>query len=154
MTMKRDHVVSLLFALSALFIMLLSYFTRITLPVSKHLGISVGGGLYLLGIILFLWTVRYLREAFLGLIEPATNHFIKDGPYRWVRHPLYLSMIIILIGIGVALRSSWGMISIFLIFLPAVIYRARLEEKALYGKFGDAWINYLHQTKFIIPLVC
>jgi protein-S-isoprenylcysteine O-methyltransferase Ste14 len=37
------------------------------------------------------------------------------------------------------------------LFLPAVVYRSRLEERALSGKFGGTWEEYTHQTMFLIP---
>jgi protein-S-isoprenylcysteine O-methyltransferase Ste14 len=151
--MKRDHVIGLVSALSGLFTLLLCFFTRTTLPIPKGLAMTLGAALYLLGMALFFWAIRYLRESFLGLMEPASNHFVRIGPYRWVRYPPHLSRIITLLGIGIALHSLWGMVSIFLVFLPAMLYRTLLEEKARYRKFGNAWIADNHHTKFIIPLV-
>lgn len=78
---------------------------------------------------------------------------IKTGPYRFVRHPVYLGMTIALTGIPVAMRSCYGLIGVFLLFLPSEIYRAKLEEKALKGKFGSEWEAYAARTGFMLPSV-
>jgi protein-S-isoprenylcysteine O-methyltransferase Ste14 len=80
-----------------------------------------------------------------------TDEIITDGPYRKIRHPLYLSMIIALIGTSLMLRSFWGVLTIGMLFLPAVVYRARLEEKVLQAKFGRDWMNYQRRTSFLLP---
>ena len=76
------------------------------------------------------------------------ERLVTDGPYRWVRHPLYLSMVVILVGAGIALGGLWGIVKTFLLFLPVLVYRARLEEGALPGKFGQEWDEYFRQTLF------
>jgi hypothetical protein len=57
----------------------------------------------------------------------------------------------VLVGIGIAFRSLWRMISVLALFLPAVVSRAKLEESALSKKFSSDWGEYANQTKFMIP---
>ena len=66
---------------------------------------------------------------------------------------VYLGMTIALFGVTVSLRSWLGMISVFLLFLPTEIYRAKLEEKALFRLFGAEWESYLSQAGFFLPIV-
>ncbi len=102
---------------------------------------------------LLIWTLAHLRGAFLGNIAPVTEHLVTSGPYRWVRHPLYLSMLVALLGLTVALRGVWGVVVVLALFAPAAAYRARLEERALAAKFGPEWEAYARQTCFMLPLI-
>ncbi len=61
---------------------------------------------------------------------------------RLVRHPLYLGMFVATIGLAVAFRSLWGMLISLAVFIPAGLWRARLEEEALASRFGEEWENY------------
>jgi protein-S-isoprenylcysteine O-methyltransferase Ste14 len=55
---------------------------------------------------------------------------ISTGPYAWVRHPMYLSGLVLLLGIPIALGSWWGILALVAI-LPALIWRLIDEEKFL-----------------------
>jgi protein-S-isoprenylcysteine O-methyltransferase Ste14 len=151
--MRQDRIAALVCVFTALVTMGIAFLTRSNLPISREVGKVVGVVIFLIGMSFFTWTTIYLRAAFQGTVAPVSDRLITTGPYRWIRHPLYLSMIIIQMGIGIALRSLGGIISIFLLFFPTVLYRAMLEEKALNRKFSNAWTDYLRSTKFLIPFV-
>lgn len=55
---------------------------------------------------------------------------ISTGPYRIVRHPMYLGAVLLFIGTPIALGSCWGLLAVC-ITLPALIWRLVEEEKAL-----------------------
>jgi len=151
--MNQEKLAPLFFVIAALATMVIGWFTRSGFPISSEISKPLGEGIFLMGMIAFTWTVAHLRKAFLGDVAPVMENLITRGPYRWVRHPLYLCMMIVLVGIGIAFRSLWGIISVITLFLPAVIYRARLEESALAEKFGSTWNKYVSQTKFFIPFL-
>jgi protein-S-isoprenylcysteine O-methyltransferase Ste14 len=117
--------------------------------VVKPLGIAV----FLLGMTIFVWGVAYLKKAFLGYVEPKSDTLITSGPYRFVRHPIYLAMITSAIGLAIGLRSLWAVLAVLLLLVPTGIYRAHLEEKALSLKFGTDWDKYSKRTRFMFPLI-
>ena len=86
-------------------------------------------------------------------MEPRLEYLVKNGPYRFISHPVYLGFTIAIIGPAVANRSWLGMIAALTLFLPIEIYRAKLEEKVLTEKFGSEWDNYVSQTGFIFPFI-
>jgi len=91
------------------------------------------------------------KESFSGEVKPKLNVFIQTGPYKYVRHPVYLGTTIALIGVALSLRSWPGLASVFVLFLPAAIYRAKLEDRQLFKTFGEMWKNYQDTTGFIFP---
>jgi protein-S-isoprenylcysteine O-methyltransferase Ste14 len=133
--------------------MAIGFWTRASLPISRETGRLLGMFIFLTGMTLFTWAALCLKGAFYGNVEPVTNQLVADGPYSLVRHPLYLSMLISLFGLGIALRSFWGLTAIFVLFLPALLYRARLEERSLEKKHGTAWQEFEKRTFFLFPFV-
>jgi protein-S-isoprenylcysteine O-methyltransferase Ste14 len=55
---------------------------------------------------------------------------ISTGPYALVRHPMYATALVMLLGIPIALGSSWGLF-VFVAFVPALLWRLFDEEKFL-----------------------
>jgi protein-S-isoprenylcysteine O-methyltransferase Ste14 len=149
--LRRENIAPLIFVLAALGVLAIGWLTRSSLPIPRESGRILGGAIFLLGMGAFTWIVAHLREAFLGEVAPVTDRLIKNGPYHWVRHPLYLSMIIVLLGIAFAFRSLWGVVGVVVLFLPAVVYRAKLEDEALSRKFGSNWEDYASNTAFLFP---
>ena len=81
-----------------------------------------------------------------------TSVLVKSGLYRYIRHPLYLS--IFLLGTGVMLKST-GMIQCILgiINLIAIYLTSRIEEKEMIAKFSDEYRDYMNGSKMFIPFI-
>jgi protein-S-isoprenylcysteine O-methyltransferase Ste14 len=151
--MGKVDPVALLHAVSGAGALVASLYTETDLWASvkfvKLLGFAISAG----GMLLFVVSAAYLKRAFLGNVEPVTRRLITTGPYRLVRHPLYLGMFVATIGLAVAFRSLWGMFLTLAIFAPVGLYRARSEEEALERRFGEEWENYARRTRFVFPLL-
>ncbi|MGB5933957.1 MAG: isoprenylcysteine carboxylmethyltransferase family protein [Anaerolineae bacterium] len=109
---------------------------------------ALGKVVFLLGGLLLLYVTYYLRSGFLGEVEPNLDHLVTRGPYRWCRHPLYLSFMLIMLGLDLMFGSPVGIVVTLVLALPSIIYRARLEEKALADRFGQEWEAYKERTRF------
>ena len=151
--MNKDDFIALFHAVSGVGAMIASLLTRDSFrgPVAflKPLGFVV----FVMGMFFFAISVLFLKEAFHGNVRPVTEKLILEGPYQWIRHPLYLSMIISIIGLAAGMRSRWGLIITFIMFIPFTILRAKLEEAALHDKFGKEWEEYIEQTNFLLPII-
>ena len=151
--MNKDDLIALLHAASGVGAMIVSLLTRDSFhgPVAflKPFGFVV----FFVGMFFFAISVLFLKEAFRGNVRPVTEKLVREGPYRWIRHPLYLCMIITIIGLAIGMRSRWGLIVVFIMFIPFTILRAKLEEAALLDKFGKEWEEYIEQTNFILPYI-
>jgi protein-S-isoprenylcysteine O-methyltransferase Ste14 len=151
--MKRDNLVALCHALTGVAVMVISYFVKSDLLVPIGFLKPLGFALFVLGMILFTLAVATLKEAFLGNVEPVTETLVTTGTYKYLRHPVYLGMVISVFGLALGMKSLWGVICAIVIFVPLGIYRAKLEEMALVEAFGDEWDDYVRQTYFMFPPV-
>ena len=81
-----------------------------------------------------------------------TSVLVNEGLYRYIRHPLYLSLF--LLGTGVMFKDP-GMVQIIpgIINLVAVYITARIEEKEMIARFGNEYREYMKETKMFIPFI-
>ncbi len=85
-------------------------------------------------------------------VEIRDSHeFVRGGPFRWMRHPTYFSMILELLSAALILQAPVTLAAVSLLFVPALVERVRLEETALVEKFGDAYRAYQRSTPAVIP---
>jgi protein-S-isoprenylcysteine O-methyltransferase Ste14 len=81
-----------------------------------------------------------------------TQSLVRNGIYRYIRHPMYLSLM--LLGTGVCLKDP-SSISVVLgvINIGALVATALKEETEMLGKFGSDYMTYMNQSKMFIPYV-
>lgn len=108
----------------------------------SRLSVLLGGPLLLFGGLAALWSIRTMGRG---------NQLVTWGPYAFVRHPYFLSILVMVLGAIVALRSWPGLI----LLLPTVtltVDRARREEHNLAIRFGNDWEEYRQEVPFMLPL--
>jgi protein-S-isoprenylcysteine O-methyltransferase Ste14 len=105
-----------------------------------------------LGLAIRVWAIAALGRAFRTTVEVDPGQAVVDtGPYRWVRHPSYSGLLLIVTGCGLA-SGSWLAIAICPVLpLPALLFRVRVEEAELVGVLGDRYRAYQARTKRLIP---
>jgi protein-S-isoprenylcysteine O-methyltransferase Ste14 len=87
-------------------------------------------------------------------VEMREGHeFVTSGPFAHARHPVYFSMILEVLGFGLIVNAWITLAVVFAIFVPTLIVRVRIEERALLEKFGDAYGKYMQNTPGIFPLI-
>jgi protein-S-isoprenylcysteine O-methyltransferase Ste14 len=88
--------------------------------------------------------------SFVPMADQGTG-FVTTGPYRLVRHPIYLGLALLAMGEALAF-SSWPAFLIVLCgIVPTFAWRARAEETLLSRTFGESYALYRTRTKMIIP---
>ena len=76
---------------------------------------------------------------------------VTTGPYRLVRHPIYLGLSLLVMGEALAF-GSWPALMIVLFgIVPTFVWRARAEEKLLDRTFDGHFAAYRQRTRMIIP---
>jgi protein-S-isoprenylcysteine O-methyltransferase Ste14 len=100
-----------------------------------------------------IWAYKTLGESYSQEIVMFKNHqLITKGPFKYIRHPQYLSQILMDIGGGLALLSYIALpLAVFEI--PFVMMRASLEERMLERNFKEAFIQYKNKSGFMIPFI-
>ena len=86
-------------------------------------------------------------------IEVAANQkVIQSGPYTLVRHPMYASALLYLLGTPLALGSYWGLLP-FVAVIPLLIWRL-LDEEKLLTKELEGYRKYQQQVRYrLVPRV-
>jgi protein-S-isoprenylcysteine O-methyltransferase Ste14 len=113
---------------------------------------TVGFVLVYLGMAVAVWAACHLRGGTTGFVTPRANRLITSGPYRFVRHPIYLAITVSLVGVSLACLSWPGLVVTAAAVLPVDAYRARAEERALQERFGAEWQAYARRTPFFAPI--
>lgn len=90
---------------------------------------------------------RPLRVA-AGDTPPPSSSFVACGPYRCVRHPLYLFVLIL---IWAAPRLSTDQLLFNLLWTAWIVVGTNLEERDLLTEFGRTYREYQHSVPMLIP---
>jgi len=123
----------------------------VSLPRTAWMAFS-GLGLVILGTILFVWARRTLGKGYSGHVSVKTGQaLVQSGPYRLIRHPAYTGYLLMAMGISLGYSSQAGLVSTFVLLLPSLIYRMKVEERLLTKHFGEAYRQYSEKIKRIIP---
>jgi protein-S-isoprenylcysteine O-methyltransferase Ste14 len=80
----------------------------------------------------------------------AGGRLVREGPYRWIRHPMYSALL--LAGLGVALGAggwSWVVLAALAVVLWA---KARMEERGMRAAHPD-YADYERRTRRFVPFV-
>ncbi len=106
------------------------------------------------GIFLRQWSIAILGRFFsMSVSVQERQTIVRNGPYRFIRHPSYTGALLTLVGTGLAIQS-WGAVLILVLIFGFVYgYRILVEEKALVTQAGEEYIAYMKETKMLIPFV-
>ena len=107
----------------------------------------------ILGITIMLWARQHLAKNWSGNIILQTEHTItKDGPYKFVRHPIYSGGLLAMLGSAIVVGQIFGF-AWALLCSVGLIMKIRQEEILLSSKFPTEYSAYKKQTKTLIPFV-
>jgi protein-S-isoprenylcysteine O-methyltransferase Ste14 len=76
---------------------------------------------------------------------------VTTGPYRLVRHPIYLGLTLLAAGNALSFASAAAFLVVSCGIVPTFAWRARVEEGELSRTFGEAFALYRRRTRKIIP---
>lgn len=115
---------------------------------------AAGLGLWALGIAVGLWAARAMGGY--GALSGVTgdHQLVSDGPYRYVRHPIYSALIAITVGTTLVFRS-YLLLVVAALSIFAHLWWAVAEEKLLSSPegLGDAYRTYASRTGRFLPRV-
>jgi protein-S-isoprenylcysteine O-methyltransferase Ste14 len=114
--------------------------------------LGFGTGLVITGLIIRWVSILQLGTAFtVDVAITDTARLKSDGIYKWIRHPSYLGLLMIVSGFSAVMNSLYSFLVLVIPVLLAIIYRISVEEKVLKVEFGDSYLKYMAETKKLIP---
>jgi protein-S-isoprenylcysteine O-methyltransferase Ste14 len=107
-----------------------------------------------LGLALRVWSIATLGDSFRTTVQVRPGQVVvASGPYRWVRHPAYAGLVLIIAGFGVAAGNWLALAACLLLPFPALAWRIRVEEAELARVLGQTYETYRRGRARLIPRV-
>lgn len=100
-----------------------------------------------------IWITKVLGDNYTQDIAIKKEHqLVTSGPFKFIRHPQYLSQILIDLG-GAMATLSFILAPIAIIQIPFLFMRAAFEDKLLEKHFGESFRSYKKKTGQIFPFI-
>ena len=155
---EEGHVFALVLRLAGLFLWLsaVAYllfpasiqWATFPLPVWVRWVGAIAGGLCS---VLMFWTLSSLGKNLTDtVVTRAEATLVTHGPYRWVRHPFYVTAALLMAS-ATALSANGLIGAGSLIVLALLAVRTPKEEQMLIGRFGQQYRDYMKRTGRFIP---
>jgi len=114
---------------------------------------TIGLAFYIIFSWLQIWSTKVLGDNFSQDIAiKKDHHLVTNGPFKFVRHPQYLSQLLMDLG-GAAATLSFVLAPLALIQIPFLFMRASIEDKLLEKHFGENFRSYKKKTGMIFPFI-
>jgi protein-S-isoprenylcysteine O-methyltransferase Ste14 len=124
----------------------------LTMPESLFLR-WCGLALVVAGFVLITWTTVELGRQYSVYITLQQDHkLITSGSYRYIRHPRYLGVMLVVLGLALLFRS-WIALLALPFLLALLIFRLTDEEKLLREEFGAQWEAYVQRSWRLVPFI-
>jgi len=108
----------------------------------------------LIGCIILLYSRLLLGKLASSRIVIEQNHMLMTkGIYKYIRHPIYLGMLLIFFGYALSFKAMIIPFSFLIIFFLIFNNRMNLEEQLLTEEFGKEYELYMKKTKRFIPYI-
>ena len=119
---------------------------------SRSGGRAAGLGLFVVGVALYRLAARSLGDALSPFVLPRPGAaLVTTGPYRWIRHPMYLGQACIALGAPLTVGARWSL-TITAVALLVLGVRVALEEAALERTYPE-YPQYTRRVRRFLPFV-
>ena len=89
--------------------------------------------------------VTYVMVIASFVINPLDKEPVTTGLYRYSRHPMYISQLVMFIGVGIA-SASWLFLLLTIAYTALMLIYAGSEEDGCLERYGDAYREYMNKT--------
>ena len=114
---------------------------------------ALGAALTFAGLVFSIWARFTLAGNWSDFVQVKHDHeLIVQGPYRWVRHPIYTGILLMFAGTALAVGEWRGVLAVA-IAAASFWRKLRLEEAVMRGQFGEAYERYAEEARALIPFV-
>lgn len=113
---------------------------------------AVGIALTLLGMVGTLWSQMAMGDAWrIGVDHAERTQLVADGPFRWVRNPIFTSMVVGLGGIALLVPNLFALVAVASLVGALQLQVRLVEEPYLLTIHGDAYRRYATQVGRFLP---
>ena len=101
--------------------------------------------------LLLFWTLHSLGHNLTDTVVTRREAaLVTHGPYRWIRHPFYVALLLAVIGISLV-AANWFLAITGVGVFTLLAMRAATEERNLVARFGRDYEEYMRQTGRFVP---
>ena len=120
-------------------------------PVASWVPVSVrwiGAIPIVFGAVLNLWADQLFKQRLTAVKpEEVPTQLVREWPFSWFRHPMYIGMVMILFGISLLCGSVGSLVGPALLWVIMRVRFIPMEEKSLQDTFGAAYEEYARKVK-------
>ena len=100
-----------------------------------------------------LWALSANRPGNFNIrpVPHPRGHLVQRGPYRWIRHPMYTSLMLTGLAAARCTEGPWAWASLVAL-VGVLLAKARLEER-LMRQHPTGYAAYCQRTRRFVPLV-
>ena len=114
-------------------------------------GFAVGFAMVMLGYAGTLWTYHVMGNSWrIGVNAQERTALVRNGPFKWVRHPIYVLQVLMLVGAALLLPTALSFVMVAIHYI-CVRLKARDEERYLDQVHGSVYRDYASQTGSLFP---
>lgn len=120
----------------------------VVVPLPRTTAVIAGVILICSGIIIIVlakWALKQAEQP-AGPGQPTTQ-IVETGPYRYSRNPIYLGLVFVLSGFGLAFSIAWWLVLVIPMMLALKHLLILPEEKYLFEKFGEQYTDYSSKVR-------
>ena len=103
--------------------------------------------------VLWIWTFYRLGRNLTDTVVTRQQHMlVTHGPYRWVRHPFYDAVALLLLSVSL-IAANWFLFLAGAVVFSLLVIRTRIEEEKLLARFGESYRLYMERTGRFFPRI-
>jgi protein-S-isoprenylcysteine O-methyltransferase Ste14 len=115
--------------------------------------VRLGAALTVAGVAFAIWARMWIAGNWSSDVTLKRDHeLIVDGPYSFVRHPIYTGILLGLIGTALAV-GEWRALLGVAIAAGAYWRKLTIEESVMRRQFGEAYARYAERVPALVPFV-
>jgi protein-S-isoprenylcysteine O-methyltransferase Ste14 len=111
----------------------------------------LGAFLALAAAVLTAWAAMTFRGVTTGHYVLEDHQVISEGPYAWVRHPIYVGVFMIWASLPLAFSSPMTLLLMLTYVIPAYYLYMRAEEDMLKTQLGEEYLRYFERVGMLFP---
>lgn len=113
----------------------------------------LGAGICVPGVLLAIWARRTLADNWSADVEFKQGHkLVVRGPYRFVRHPIYTSLLVMALGTAIKSGQVVGFVGVGF-FLLGFWIKLKQEERVMLRHFPEEYPAYKLRVKALVPFL-